>query len=35
MAGKVEGDEWSVEGEGDGVPGVGVLGTTVEQHELR
>ena len=35
VAGKVEGDERSVEGEGDGVPGVGVLGATVEQHELR
>ena len=35
MAGQVEGDEGPVEGQGHGVPGVGVLGAAVEQHDLR
>ena len=34
MAGEVDCDKWSAKGEGDGVPGVSVLRTTVQEHDL-
>ena len=34
MPGKVDGHERPVEGEGHGVPGVGVLRPAVDEHEL-
>src|SRR5207244_10265217 len=35
MAGQVDGDQGAAEGERDGVPRVGVLGSAVDQHQLR
>ena len=34
VARQVDGHQWAVEGQGHGVPGVGVLGTAVEEDEL-
>ena len=35
VAGQVDGDQRPAEGQGDRVPGVGVLGAAVQQHQLR